>query len=101
LTLLTVFTHIQLNLLGRFVYLDSVKSLSEQDNLEYAEATFKTKRGLGLETERKYLTFSWWLLNVGWKQIVDRVEEKVLQIIGQYELQLFFNFILFFFFLYF
>ncbi len=36
--------------------------------------------GLGIlteETERKFLTMSWWLLNVGWRDIGERVKEAV------------------------
>lgn len=29
------------------------------------------------ETERKYLTLSWWLLNVGWKDVGERVRSAV------------------------
>jgi peroxin-3 len=29
------------------------------------------------ELERKYLTMSWWLLNVGWKDVAARVREAV------------------------
>lgn len=28
-------------------------------------------------TERKYLTLSWWLLNVGWREVGDRVRVAV------------------------
>ena len=29
------------------------------------------------ETERKYLTLSWWLLHVGWKDVGERVRRAV------------------------
>lgn len=29
------------------------------------------------ETERKYLTLSWWFLNVGWKDVAQRVRSAV------------------------
>jgi peroxin-3 len=29
------------------------------------------------ETERKFLTLGWWLLNVGWKDVAERVRSAV------------------------
>jgi peroxin-3 len=29
------------------------------------------------ETERKYLTLSWWILHVGWKDVGERVRRAV------------------------
>ena len=29
------------------------------------------------ETERKYLTLSWWILHVGWKDVGERVRRGV------------------------
>ncbi|GAA5984959.1 hypothetical protein JCM5350_000078 [Sporobolomyces pararoseus] len=34
------------------------------------------------DVERKYLTFSWWLLHEGWKVVRDRVQEKVEEVVG-------------------
>lgn len=33
--------------------------------------------GVDAETERKYLTLSWWILNVGWKDVGERVRRGV------------------------
>ncbi|KAI8285557.1 hypothetical protein K4K59_007235 [Colletotrichum sp. SAR11_240] len=38
--------------------------------------------GNDFETNRRYLTFSWWLLNEGWKEIGQRVEAAVRQVFG-------------------
>ncbi len=35
------------------------------------------REGVGAETERKYLTLSWWILNVGWKDVGERVRRGV------------------------
>lgn len=35
------------------------------------------REGVDTETERKYLTLSWWILNVGWKDIGERVRRGV------------------------
>lgn len=82
-------TRIQLNLLGRRSYLSSVVSLAtgspqatislennDDENLE--SQTY----GSDFEINRKYLTFSWWLLNRGWVDIMQRVETAVRQTFG-------------------
>lgn len=81
-------TRIQLNLLGRRSYLSSVVSLAtsgaqatinlennDDDNPEHAYGT-------DFDVNRKYLTFSWWLLNRGWVDIMQRVEGAVRQVFG-------------------
>lgn len=83
-----MFTRIQLNLLGRRSYLSSVISLAtgtaqstislennDDDNPEQAY-------GSDFETNRKYLTFSWWLLNRGWTDVVETVEAAVRDVFG-------------------
>ncbi|RYO78951.1 hypothetical protein DL766_008628 [Monosporascus sp. MC13-8B] len=88
LALLTMLTRIQLNLLGRRSYLSSVISLAtgaaqgtislennDDDNTEQAY-------GSDFETNRKYLTFSWWLLNRGWIEVMERVEKAVRDVFG-------------------
>lgn len=81
-------TRIQLNLLGRRSYLSSVVTLAtsaqeatihlenhDDDNSEQAY-------GSDFDTNRKYLTFSWWLLNKGWMDIMKRVEGAVRTVFG-------------------
>jgi peroxin-3 len=89
LALLTLLTRIQLNLLGRRNYLSSVVSMAahssdestislenhDDDNLEQ---TF----GNDFETNRQYLTFSWWLLHKGWRDIMGKVEKSVKEVFG-------------------
>ncbi|AEO68935.1 96ac8690-41e6-4522-b331-c39351223ba8 [Thermothielavioides terrestris] len=88
LGLLTMLTRIQLNLLGRRSYLSSVVSLAaggapgtislennDDDSPEHAYGT-------DFEVNRKYLTFSWWLLNRGWADVGQRVESAVRQVFG-------------------
>ncbi|KAJ1546880.1 peroxin, partial [Cladochytrium tenue] len=81
-TLLTVFTHLQLNLLGRYIYLDSVAAQTAARQLDgrFADedsnpddggddalfdeaAGGAPRRALPPDAERLYLTFSWQLLN--------------------------------------
>ncbi|KAL1888174.1 peroxin [Ceratocystis pirilliformis] len=88
LALLTMLTRIQLNLLGRRSYLSSVVtlatpnfssgiSLENNDDID-SSAVY----GSDFETNRKYLTFSWWLLNRGWVVVMQRVESAVRQVFG-------------------
>ena len=35
------------------------------------------ERGVSEEVESKYLTLSWWLLHVGWKDVGERVRRGV------------------------
>lgn len=88
LALLTMLTRVQLNLLGRRSYLSSVISLATGT----AQATISLENndddgldqpyGDDFETNRRYLTFSWWLLNEGWKELGQRVEAAVRQVFG-------------------
>ncbi|OLN81598.1 Peroxisomal biogenesis factor 3 [Colletotrichum chlorophyti] len=88
LALLTMLTRVQLNLLGRRSYLSSVISLATGT----AQATISLENndddsldqpyGNDFETNRRYLTFSWWLLNEGWKELGQRVEAAVRKVYG-------------------
>ncbi len=89
LSLLTLLTRIQLNLLGRRNYLSSVVSMAshspqvltislenrDDDNAEQAW-------GNDFETNRKFLTFSWWLLHRGWWQVMEKVKTAVETVFG-------------------
>ena len=106
-TLLSLLTHIQLSLLGRYKYVQSVLDLEREEKLRERQSFEASVSGLfwgggdleglleGMEkddardtlglfgdgrtggTERKYLTLSWWLIHVGWKGIRDRVRRAV------------------------
>jgi len=110
ITLLTIFTNIQLSLLGRYKYIQSVIQLERdedsrsrlQHELSLSSMLFSSlldtvgsrdiealldeqtgleegiwREGVDAETERKYLTLSWWILNVGWKDVGERVRRGV------------------------
>ena len=34
------------------------------------------------EDEMVYLSFSWWLMNVGWREVRERVERAVREVLG-------------------
>jgi peroxin-3 len=117
ITLLTVFTDIQLSLLGRYKYIQSViqlerdedarsrrqyehslssvvfPSLADSAQSRDIEALFDQQTGLeegiwregvDAETERKYLMLSWWILNVGWKDVGERVRRGVEEVFEGY-----------------
>lgn len=84
LALLTLLTRIQLNLLGRRSYLSSVVSLAtggvEQSTISlenHDDDNPDQAYGNDFETNRRYLTFSWWLLHRGWREVMLKVEAAV------------------------
>ncbi|KAF3091489.1 peroxin [Orbilia oligospora] len=86
LALLCFLTRIQLNLLGRRNYLSSVISLAERDtespiSLENNENNPQLSQE-DYDVNRKYLTFSWWLLHRGWRKLLSIVEVSVKQVFG-------------------
>jgi peroxin-3 len=48
-----------------------------EDELESEEEVMGDSGALEPDTERKFLTLSWWLLHVGWKDIRERVRRAV------------------------
>ncbi|KAK9451706.1 Peroxin-3 [Limtongia smithiae] len=78
ISLLVFFTRLQLNLLGRKNYIDSVMALARdtaggRNNDDDDEAGYETDI-IDHEVNRRFLTFSWWLLNRGCLSIVDSVK---------------------------
>ncbi|KIK92921.1 hypothetical protein PAXRUDRAFT_26536 [Paxillus rubicundulus Ve08.2h10] len=115
-TLLTLLSVVQITLLGRGRYIDSVRAseraerardrvppfsltgilareaiasiidveaiwpvwLLGEDNDEDDEfSDGKVEEALSEETELRYLTLSWWILHVGWKDVAERVRGSV------------------------
>lgn len=94
LALLTLLTRIQLNLLGRRSYLSSVVSLAsggmEQSTISlenHDDDSPDQVYGNDFDTNRKYLTFSWWLLHRGWRQVMLKVEAAVKEVFGSLSLR--------------
>ena len=87
--MLTILTRIQLNLLGRRNYLSSVVlsashsahdpriSLENRDDDNLAQ-----NYGSEFDVNRKFLTFSWWLLHRGWRYIQEKVQAAVVEVFG-------------------
>ena len=96
LSLLTLLTRIQLNLLGRRNYLSSVVSLASPPprksedqspggiSLENREDDENREDyyGTDYDTNRMYLTFSWWLLHRGWVSLRNKVEAAIIEVFG-------------------
>ena len=99
MTLLTLFTHVQLNILGRSKYIQSVIQQAQdeamrdnlQDRLSFVNILLggpspgdiesldgvREVESISERTEKKYFTLSWWMLNVGWKDVGERVRRGV------------------------
>jgi peroxin-3 len=91
LSLLTLLTRIQLNLLGRRNYLASVVSLATPQpttegsriNLENNDDdNFEQAYGNDFETNRRYLSLSWWLLHKGCIELIEKVRTAVQDVFG-------------------
>lgn len=87
--MLTLLTRIQLNLLGRRNYLASVVSLASPPSTgvkisleNHDDDNFENAYGNDFETNRKYLSFSWWLLHRGCKDIMEKVVQAVKEVFG-------------------
>ncbi|QIW99851.1 hypothetical protein AMS68_005369 [Peltaster fructicola] len=88
LALLNLLTRIQLNLLGRRTYLASVVSMASPAGLHSSTISLEDRdefnseyaNGNDFETNRMYLTFSWWILHRGAKSILDRVMTAVKEV---------------------
>lgn len=92
LSLLTLLTRIQLNLLGRRNYLASVVSLAAPQpasegtriNLKNNDDDndFDQAYGNDFETNRRYLSLSWWLLHKGCLDLSEKVRVAVKEVFG-------------------
>lgn len=111
IVILSLHTRVQLNILGRYSYIRSVRELEQSFHptsiaasgdstvsawwsylagavgvQAAAEESPKARGGLedeiDQETEMAYLTFSWWLMNVGWRELKERVALAVDEVFG-------------------
>ncbi|KAH9872917.1 hypothetical protein J1614_005312 [Plenodomus biglobosus] len=91
ISLLTLLTRIQLNLLGRRNYLASVVSLAAPQSTTEAsrinlenndDDNFDQAYGNDFETNRRYLSLSWWLLHRGCLDLIGKVRVAVKEVFG-------------------
>ncbi len=116
IVLLTLQTHIQLNLIGRYAYLASVSALAKpapanhridvnagsefEADQDFAKEALRQRMestdsaidaepeaGLSHDTERVYLTYSWWFLHKGWDLVAQRVRDAVEETFGRVPLK--------------
>lgn len=117
IVLLSLQTRVQLNLLGRYAYLTSVTSLSnsdetsskhhirierndgfddlDEDGEEEREENIQSTNanadiltnGIDMQTEKLYLTLSWWFLHRGWQELADLVRSAVEEVFGDVPLK--------------
>ncbi|KAI8322508.1 Peroxin-3 [Martensiomyces pterosporus] len=81
-SLLTIIVHIQLNMVGRSTYLDSViGKFAGADRDQVALEGRYTSR-LSMADEQNFLMLSWWFLNRGWRQLMVQISGAVNQCIG-------------------
>lgn len=89
-SLLSLFTRIQLNLLGRKSYSSSLVASAAYDqkgrtiSLENREEEDSGDSSTDdYNINRKYLTFTWWFLNCGWKTLNAQIETAVKEVFGE------------------
>ena len=89
MSLLSLLTRLQLNLLGRKSYVATItfQALSSSQNQaigleDRVNGRPQPLNGDDFELNRKYLAFSWWFLHKGWKEIMVRVETAVIEVFG-------------------
>ncbi|QPG72799.1 hypothetical protein FOA43_000101 [Brettanomyces nanus] len=81
-SLLIIFLHLQLNVLSRKSYFETAVKLASQrvsntlqeDDEEEEENTL---------AEQAFLSFSWWLLNKGWIQLKNLIQDSIEDVFGE------------------
>jgi len=90
INLISLLTYLQINLIGRYVYIDSVITLNHNktENSDISTSTRERalsngeSQGLSTEIQAKYLAFSYHLIHVGWKDLAEKVREETEKEIG-------------------
>ncbi|KAJ9071397.1 peroxin, variant 2 [Entomophthora muscae] len=101
--LLGILGHIQMNLVGRLIYIESVvgeqpaydamgKTGNDVSSLNDLMEATSTPAKVSYDNERLYLSFSWWFINRGWKDVIKIVQEVVNETVGSIPLKQKFNY---------
>jgi hypothetical protein len=78
-TLLTILIRIQINLIGRHTYRDSVAvNEAKKEKIDETEVP----KSLSEDIERAYMTFTWHFLNSGITQLVEAMRGIVTDVVG-------------------
>ncbi|KAJ2858781.1 peroxin [Coemansia erecta] len=86
-SLLTMLVHIQLNIVGRSTYLDSVIGKFVGDNEERVVLDDRSESQISMTDEQNFLMLSWWFLNRGWRQMMGLIVDAVNHSVGQLSLK--------------
>ncbi|KAJ2742545.1 peroxin [Coemansia sp. BCRC 34301] len=86
-SLLTMLVHVQLNMIGRSTYLDSVvgRLADPNDSQESLEGHYESR--LSVADEQNFLMLSWWFLNRGWRQMMVQISNATSHCIRQLPLK--------------
>lgn len=95
--LMNLFTRIQLNIIGRHTYLDSVDNMDSKLSASSAFQTDdqvldsimnpkKSSSGISFDNEHKYLALSWHFLNFGIAKLLLQIEPLIKEIMSSYAL---------------
>ncbi|KAJ1807871.1 peroxin, partial [Coemansia sp. RSA 2598] len=83
-SLLTILVHVQLGMVGRSTYLDSVVGKYTGDDVAL-EGRLSSR--LSPADEQHFLMLSWWFINRGWRQLMETISEATDHCIGQLPLK--------------
>ncbi|VEU21325.1 DEKNAAC102333 [Brettanomyces naardenensis] len=89
-SLLIIYLHLQLNILSRKSYFETAVKLASQRSAKQgrdSDIIFDAAVSNVVEEstlpEQAFLSFSWWLLNKGWVQIKNVIEDSVEDVFGE------------------
>ena len=81
--LLMILIKVQLNLVARYTYLDSIESLEDRtEEGGQQQPGGSKKRSLPFDAEKKYLALSWYFLHQTVQKIQEQVEQAVNEVIS-------------------
>jgi peroxin-3 len=89
LSALVLLSRIQFNLLGRQAYITSILALTAESTSAGDPAVQQVqlreeKEITDLELQRTFLSFSWWLVHRGWKNVMSRVHDAMEDVFRAY-----------------
>ncbi|KAJ1911474.1 peroxin [Mycoemilia scoparia] len=86
LSLLTILVHTQLNVVGRYTYIDSVVTQFE-GVVNSDDEELPIPSNIGMDDQRHYLILSWWLLNRGWRILLHDIQDSIVESISGLQLK--------------
>ncbi|KAJ2725170.1 peroxin [Coemansia sp. Benny D115] len=86
-SLLTMLVHVQLSMVGRTTYLDSVVGKYTAAGPSDVALEGQLVSRLSTSDEQHFLMLSWWFINRGWRQLMALVSDATHHCIGQLSLK--------------